>query len=74
MSPRIGSYRELKKSWRERNRRVWRFLNWWEKREAEGLGSPLYKAANGLGVAIDLILKLHPEIADDLDQMEEVWK
>jgi len=74
MSPRIGSYRELKKSWKKRNRRIWRFLNWWEKRSVGNIGTPLYKAADGMAVALDLIIELNPGVVDDLDQMEARWK
>jgi hypothetical protein len=72
--PRVGTYRYLKASWKRRNRRIWRFMNWWEKRSADSTGTPLYNSADGLAVALDLLMHLHPDLIDTLDQMEDLWR
>ena len=71
--PRVGTYRYLKASWKKRNRRIWRFMNWWEKRNTDNYQSPLFNSADGLAVALDLLMHLHPDLTDDLDLMQETW-
>ena len=71
--PRVGTYRYLKSEWKRRNRRIWHFLHWWEKRSSDNYQSPLSNAADGLACALNLLMEMHPETIETLDRMERIW-